>query len=143
SENENNKESVFEIQFSDANKTAEGDIPSSTMSTNRAQFFAPRSIGWSDGQARNWLVTEFKKEKTIDGQIDPRLRYTLFYPGLETDFGDKIYGRSWQWDADVAWFRKYARDYKQNHDDYFNEVNNRIIRFADVLLMYAEALNEL
>jgi hypothetical protein len=143
SESENNKESVFEIQFSDANKTDVGDIPSSTMGTNRAQFFAPRNIGWSDGQARNWLIAEFKKEKTLDGQIDPRLRYTLFYPGLESDFGDKIYGRSWEWDADEAWFRKYARDYKRNNDDYFNEVNNRVIRFADVLLLYAEALNEL
>lgn len=142
-ENENNKESVFEIQFSDANKTAEGDIPSSSMGSNRAQFFAPRSIGWSDGQARYWLVTEFKKEKTVGGQIDPRLRYSLFYPSLEADFGDKIYGRSWQWDADEAWFRKYSRDYMRNNEDYFNQINNRVIRFADVLLMYAEALNEL
>jgi len=142
-ENENNKESVFEIQFSDAHKTVAGDGPSSAMGNSRAQFFAPRSIGWSDGQARYWLVNEFKKEKTVDGEIDPRLRYSLFYPGLEADFGDKIYGRSWQWDADEAWFRKYARDYKQNQDDYFNEVNNRVIRFADVLLLYAEVLNEL
>ncbi|WP_285008508.1 RagB/SusD family nutrient uptake outer membrane protein [Pedobacter faecalis] len=142
-ENENNKESVFEIQFSDANKTVEGDGPSSTMGTNRAQFFAPRTIGWSDGQARNWLVAEFKKEKTVSGQLDPRLRYTLFYPQLEADFGDKTYGRSWAWDADEAWFRKYSRDYMRNNEDYFNQINNRVIRFADVLLMYAEALNEL
>ena len=31
----------------------------------------------------------------------------------------------------------------RNNEDYFNQVNNRVIRFADVLLMYAEALNEL
>ncbi|WP_449439424.1 RagB/SusD family nutrient uptake outer membrane protein [Pedobacter steynii] len=64
-ENENNKESVFEIQFSDANKSGEGDGPSSNMGSNRAQFFAPRSIGWSDGQARFWLVNEFKKRKLL------------------------------------------------------------------------------
>jgi len=142
-ENENNKESVFEIQFSDINKTAEGDGPSSNMGTNRTQFFAPRSIGWSDGQARYWLVAEFKKEKTTDGKIDPRLRYTLFYPALEADFGDKIYGRSWQWDADECWFKKYSRDYYRTNEDYYNQINNRVIRYADVLLMYAEALNEL
>ena len=142
-ENENNKESVFEIQFSDANKTAEGDGPNSNMGTNRAQFFAPRSIGWSDGQARYWTVGEFKKEKTLSGGVDPRLRYTLFYPALEADFGDKIYGRSWEWGADEAWFKKYSRDYMRNNEDYFNQVNNRVIRYADVLLMYAEALNEL
>ena len=141
--NENNKESVFEIQFSDANKTAEGDAPNSNMGSNRSQFFAPRSIGWSDGQARTWMITEFKKEKTVTGGIDPRLRYTLFYPQLEADFGDKIYGRSWEWGADEAWFKKYSRDYSRTNEDYFNQVNNRVIRYSDVLLMYAEALNEL
>lgn len=140
---ENNRESVFEIQFSDANKTGEGDGPDSNMGSNRNQFFAPRSIGWSDGQARYWMVDEFKKEKTIDGKIDSRLRYTLFYPGLEADFGDKIYGRSWQWNANEAWFKKYSRDYYRNDEDYYNQVNNRVIRYADVLLLYAEALNEL
>ena len=142
-ENENNRESVFEIQFSDANKTGEGDGPSANMGSNRSQFFAPRSIGWSDGQARYWMVGEFKKERTTDNLIDPRLRYTLFYPALEADFGDKIYGRSWQWGAEEAWFKKYSRDYMRTNEDYFNQVNNRLIRYADVLLMYAEALNEL
>ncbi|HMI05828.1 MAG TPA: RagB/SusD family nutrient uptake outer membrane protein [Pedobacter sp.] len=140
---ENNKESVFEIQYSDANKTGEGDGPGSAMGSNRAQFFAPRSIGWSDGQARYWLVNEFKKEKTVGGAIDPRLRYSLFYPALEADFGDKIYGRSWQWNADEAWFKKGSRDYYRDNEDYFNQVNFRVIRYADVLLMYAETLNEL
>jgi len=140
---ENNKESVFEIQFSDANKTGEGDDPNSNMGSNRSQFFAPRSIGWSDGQARYWMVDEFKKEKTKDGKIDERLRYTLFYPTLEADFGDKTYGRNWEWNGNEAWFKKYSRDYYRNNEDYYNQVNNRVIRYADVLLMYAEALNEL
>lgn len=140
---ENNKESVFEIQFSDANKTAEGYGPNSNMGSNRSQFFAPRGIGWSDGQARIWVVDEFKKEKTTDGDLDERLRYTLFYPDLEEDFGDKIYGRSWEWGDNEAWFRKYQRDYYRNNEDYFSQVNFRVIRYADVLLMYAEVLNEL
>jgi hypothetical protein len=141
--NENNKESVFEIQFSDANKGGEGDDPNQNMGTHRPQFFAPRSIGWSDGQARFWLVNEFKKEKTLTNDIDQRLRYTLFYPALEADFGDKIYGRSWEWNADEAWFRKYQRDYFRSNEDYFAQNNFRLIRYADVLLMYAEVLNEL
>ncbi|MCU7551850.1 RagB/SusD family nutrient uptake outer membrane protein [Chitinophagaceae bacterium LB-8] len=141
--NENNKESVYEIQFSDVNKGGDGDDPNATMSTNRPQFFAPRSIGWSDGQARYWLVNEFKKEKTTEGKIDPRLQHSLFYPALEADFNDKIYGRSWQWDSDEAWFRKYARDYYRNNEDYFAQNNFRLVRFADILLMYAEVLNEL
>src|SRR5690606_14083107 len=141
--NENNIESVFEVQFSDVNKGGEGDDPNANMGTNRTQFFAPREIGWSDGQARFWIVGEFKKEKTVDGQIDSRLRHTLFYPELEEDFGITVYGRAWQWGEDEAWFSKYARDYMRNNEDYFSQVNFRMIRYADVLLMYAEALNEL
>lgn len=140
---ENNAESVFEIQYSDANTGSDGDVVNNNMGCNRPQFFAPRGIGWSDGQARYWLVTEFKKEKTVDGGIDPRLQYSLFYPALEADFGDKIYGRSWQWNNNEAWFKKYSRDYYRTNEDYFSEVNNRLIRFADILLLYAEVLNEL
>ncbi|HYH56852.1 MAG TPA: RagB/SusD family nutrient uptake outer membrane protein, partial [Anseongella sp.] len=140
---ENNVESVFEIQFSDVNKGGDGDVVNANMGTHRPQFFAPRGIGWSDGQARYWLVNEFKKEMTAGGEIDERLRYTLFYPALEADFGDKIYGRSWEWGEEEAWFRKYARDYMRTNEDYFSQVNFRMIRFADILLMYAEALNEL
>jgi tetratricopeptide (TPR) repeat protein len=142
--NENNIESVFEIQFSDANiGGGEGDGPNQNMGTHRTQFFAPRGIGWSDGQARFWVVNEFKEEQTVEGEIDPRLEHTLFYPELKEDFGKLTYGREWQWGANEAWFSKYARDYKRNNEDYFNPVNFRMIRYADVLLMYAEALNEL
>lgn len=140
---ENNKESVYEVQFSSLNKGGEGEGPQSNMGSNRQQFFAPRGIGWSDGQARNWMVGEFKKEKTKDGKTDERLRWSLFYADLEADFGDKVYGRNWEWNADEAWFRKYQRDYERTNEDYYSGVNFRIIRYADVLLMYAEALNEL
>src|SRR6218665_38764 len=141
--NENNKESVFEIQFSDVNKGGDGDDPNQNMGHNRAQFFAPRGIGWSDGQARYWMVDEFKKEKTVGNALDPRLRYSLFYPALQADFGDKVYGRNWEWNNDEAWFRKYQRDYFRTNEDYFAQNNVRLIRFADILLMYAETLNEL
>lgn len=140
---ENNKESVYEIQFSDVNKGGDADDPNQNMGSNRAQFFAPRGIGWSDGQARYWIVDEFKKEKTITNQIDSRLRYTLFYPGLLADFGDKVYGRNWEWGANEAWFKKYSRDYFRTNEDYFAQNNFRLVRFADILLMYAEVLNEL
>ncbi|MBN8877571.1 MAG: RagB/SusD family nutrient uptake outer membrane protein [Chitinophagaceae bacterium] len=140
---ENNKESVFEIQFSDVNKGGDGDDPNQNMGSHRAQFFAPRGIGWSDGQARYWLVNEFKKEKTASNSLDPRLRYSLFYPALQADFGDKVYGRNWEWNNDEAWFRKYQRDYFRTNEDYFSQDNFRMVRFSDVLLMYAETLNEL
>lgn len=140
---ENNAESVYEVQFSEVNTGGDGDDPNSTMSTNRPQFFAPRGIGWSDGQARYWIVDEFKKERTVAGNLDPRLQYSVFYPGLQADFGDKTYGRNWEWGNNEAWFKKYSRDYYRNNEDYFAQNNLRMVRYADVLLMYAEVLNEL
>lgn len=141
--NENNAESVFEIQFGDQRRGGTDEGPNAAVSSTRAQFFAPRGIGWSDGQARFWLVDAFKEESTVDGGIDPRLQHSLFYPGLFEDFGDKVYGRDWQWGEDEAWFRKGARDYKRDNEDYYSEVNWRMIRYADILLRYAEVLNEL
>ncbi|MBC9797127.1 RagB/SusD family nutrient uptake outer membrane protein [Sinomicrobium weinanense] len=141
--NENNSESVYEIQFGDQRRGGTGEGQDASVSTTRAQFFAPRGIGWSDGQARFWLVNAFKQEQTSDGKIDERLRYSLFYPDLFKDFGDKIYGRDWEWGDQEAWFRKYQRDYYRENEDYYSEVNFRLIRYADVLLRYAEVLNEL
>lgn len=141
--NENNKESVFEIQFSNANTGGDADVVNNNMGNNRPQFFAPRGIGWSDGQARYWLVEEFKKEKTADGKIDPRLQHSLFYKESFEDFGVKTYGKNWEWGDKEAWFKKYSRDYYRSNEDYYSEVNNRVIRYADILLMYAEVLNEL
>ncbi|MBZ9731238.1 RagB/SusD family nutrient uptake outer membrane protein [Salegentibacter sp. JZCK2] len=141
--NENNSESVFEIQFGDQRRGGTGEGPDASVSSNRAQFFAPRGIGWSDGQARFWLVDTFKEEQTVSGELDPRLQHSLFYPSLFEDFGDKTYGRDWEWGEDEAWFRKGARDYKRDNEDYFSGVNWRLIRYADILLRYAEVLNEL
>ena len=50
---------------------------------------------------------------------------------------------SWEWGADEAWFRKGARDYYRDNEDYYSQVNYRLIRYADILLRYAEVLNEL
>jgi len=141
--NENNSESVFEIQFGDQRRGGTGEGANASVSNTRAQFFAPRGIGWSDGQARFWLVDAFKQEKTNDGKLDPRLQSTLFYPSLFVDFGDKTYGRDWEWGQDEAWFRKGARDYMRNNEDYYSAVNVRLIRYSDILLRYAEVLNEL
>ena len=140
---ENNPESVFEIQFGDQRLGDTGEGANAAVSTNRPQFFAPRGIGWSDGQARYWVVNLFKEELTTGGNLDERLRHTLFYPDLEADFGDLTYGRHWEWNADEAFFRKGARDYYRNNEDYYCQVNYRLIRYSDILLMYAEALNEL
>jgi hypothetical protein len=151
---ENNIESVFEIQYSDVHKAPAGDgdfDPNPNLGLNRGQFFAPPGIGWTDGELRPWLVTEFKKEKNLSNDYDIRLRYTAFYEGMEVDFpdNDKIYSftsNAATWGQDNwrgrVFFRKYGSDYYRDYDDYHNPTNVRLIRFSDVLLMYAESIAE-
>lgn len=151
--NENNIESVFEIQYSDVNKAPAGDGDydiDPNLGLNRGQFFAPPGIGWTDGEVRPWLVTEFKKELNLDGNYDIRLRESVFYEGMDVDFpgNNKIYRFGMNvWNQDNyrnrVFFRKYGTDYYRDFDDYHSPVNIRLIRYADVLLMYAECLANL
>jgi len=144
---ENNIESVFEIQFDDENKGGTGDDISMATGFQRTQFYAPGGIGWQDGKARSWLVGEYKKEKNLEGTNDIRLYHNLYYKASATDFPDEnalIYGRPWN-DADWGdhlYIRKYSTGYYRNFEDYFAPNNYRLIRYADILLMYAECLVE-
>ncbi len=151
---ENNMESVFEIQFSDANSAPAGDGDfdvDPNLGLNRGQFFAPPGIGWTDGELRPWIVTEFKKERDLSNGFDSRLRYTAFYSDMHKDFtnNNRIYNLTStdaQWNQDNfkgrVFFRKYSSEYYRDYDDYYNPTNVRLIRYADVLLMYAECVAE-
>lgn len=152
---ENNKESVFEIQFSENpaentdNDVDEGAINNTGSSIS--QFFAPPQVGFADGGARRWLVDEFLLEQTVGGQQDPRLGVSLLFnnsnPAGPT--ATMVYGRSWADrygngpDANKVWFRKLLNDHWKNEEGFRSPNNYRLIRYADVLLMYAECLNGL
>jgi hypothetical protein len=141
---ENNKESVFEIQFDDKNKGGTGNDASMATGLQRTQFYAPGGIGWADGKARPWLVDEYKKEKRSNGKNDIRLYYNYYYQGCAQDFPDetpKVYSRDWDWGGDM-FIRKYSTGYYRDYEDYFAPNNFRLIRYADILLLYAECIVE-
>jgi len=154
---ENNKESVFEIQFSDANQTPtdmangsllDDDISTMNLGNTRAQFMGLKGKGWCDGQPRSWLVAEYKKEQTLTSTIDDRLKSSMFYPDIFKDnVGITFYaGSVKKWNA--AWgkecfFRKYTDEYFKGTTDYYSPINYRVIRYADVLLCYAECIANL
>jgi hypothetical protein len=156
---ENNKESIFEIQFS---LSAGGTdlqwqgVPSSTWGfySARAITFAPPNFGWRDVQPTFSVLDEFRQEKTIDGKIDPRCLATIFYndtvdthlpntPMYKTTF-QATYASSPAYLADI-FCKKYENGYGTKTDEYDwkSGINERIMRYADVLLMYAECQNEL
>lgn len=148
---ENNKESVFEIQFTlKPNENTDDDVDETrnpNPGTSIAQFFAPRNgPGFSDGAARRWLIDTFNVEKTAGGDRDPRLEVSFIFDSADERGPDftMVYGESFasRYGADKSvWFRKLLNEHWKNFEG-FNSANNyRLIRYADVLLMYAEALN--
>ena len=142
---ENNKESIFEVQYAEENRSGfpNYDVAGGSESWERAQFFGLRKIGWCDGQPTKWLYNQFLKEKDKSGNIDYRLDYTMFF---KKDAPTALaYGRTWaQWEfsEDDRFWKKYT-NYWKTTDSYFSGINNRVIRLADIYLLYAEALNEL
>lgn len=153
SKTENNVESVFEVQYSDAHQAPAGDGTGDmnpNLGHHRGKFFGVPEICWVDSEMRPWVVEEFKKEKNKSGGYDIRLKYTAFYDKLHQDFSndEKIYGRlsrdQWgksNWRGRV-FIRKYTSSDERTVEDNYNPINIRLVRYADVLLMYAECIAE-
>ena len=143
--NENNSESLFEVQFSDASIVGGQDFAGASEGNERAQFFAPPGIGFADVEARRWVFEEFT-DRTAAGQVDPRRDVTLFSAvGTPT-----VYGRPFgvgpnglNLNPTRFFFRKYQNDRTKATENFHSGINIRLLRYADVLLMQAEALNEL
>ena len=146
---ENNRESVFEWQFNI--NTAEytdddTETPNQNYGSSLAQFFGPSGIGWSDGEAQRWPIYEFN-EPTTTGARDPRLAASFLFDSTSVKGPDStlIYGQTFTKRYGVSnkrvWFRKFQNDAWKNEEGYRSPNNWRYIRYADVLLMYAEALN--
>ncbi|RRB09354.1 RagB/SusD family nutrient uptake outer membrane protein [Larkinella rosea] len=146
---ENNKESVFEWQFelNPAEYTDDDtETPNQNYGTSIAQFFGPSGIGWSDGEAQRWVTREFN-ESTTTGARDPRLAASFLYDSTDVrgPAFTQIYGQTflqrYGTNNQRVWFRKFQNDHWKNEEGYRSPNNWRYIRYADVLLMYAEALN--
>lgn len=150
---ENNRESIFEVQFKMRSETGAEDAPSSNVGTSRPPFFAPPGHGFTDANMHRWVVREFQQENLPGGQRDPRLIITALFDSADVRGPDftNVYGSSWtahNFAQDIqsrVFYRKYLNDYfRINEFEVFNgPVNYRVFRYADVLLMYAECLNSL
>lgn len=149
--NENNSESIFEVQFSrEAGGTdlGWGGDPSSGWgrTSARAVTFGAASFGFTDVQPTPVLYNEYLQEKTTSGGVDPRLDVTMYYnkPGeklYNQDFATRYAGSS---SLNALFCHKYENGDSGQADEYDwrSGINERLMRYADVLLMYAECLNE-
>lgn len=152
---ENNSESIFEIQFNEnVNENTDDDVNEGAINntgTSISQFFAPPGVGFSDGAARRWVVDEFLQERTVTNAQDPRLAASFIFNNANPagPTATIVYGQTFQNrygngpDANGVWFRKLLNDHWKNQEGFRSPNNYRLIRYADVLLMYAESLNGL
>lgn len=150
--NENNSESLFEVQFGQPDAVGGtvmnyGGEPNANWKqvSSTGRTYAMDGYGYSDFLPTRWIYNEFKMEKTKEGKSDPRLLATLATYEPE-DNSITVYGNKWPFALNAVYPRKYTHDglnWPGNDDQENSGINYRILRYADVLLMYAEALNEL
>lgn len=178
---ENNSESLFEVQFLDfgTGGTDEEWTPvniSSEATQGHAveSNFASQDLGsWGDLAGSPWLYNLFKKEKSTDGRLDPRLYWTLVtyepeystYNGLKTAaypngdprsntvYQKELAGEDWvykvrsntsQGGISIAKFTNARNNiYASITNGLKCGVNIRLMRYSDVLLRAAECENEI
>lgn len=144
----NGKESVFAIQGAgiDNGDPDGGNFGRKNEGLLYATMCAPRSDygGWGFNRPTENLVAEFLTEKSKAGKNDPRLMATV------VSNGDTIGGKplliSIKDSTDYPYTRHFNRKYVLDalYSDMWNAPLCFItIRYADVLLMAAEAYNEL
>jgi len=146
-ENENNSESIFEMQFKS------GDA-SSWNATRLHAFVGDWSVGgWGGIEATMDVVNVMKSEgmTASNGLYDNRLYGSLYFRDPFYNDTDTNEMQGYTWDQLMDWtygdtyenhayFRKWLPNYVW--DNSYVGVNVVLMRYADVLLMYAEALNE-
>ncbi|WP_139955937.1 RagB/SusD family nutrient uptake outer membrane protein [Flavicella sediminum] len=155
---ENNKESLFEIQLlSDGNQGWGADASNSGSGSAFQADLAP--VGYTNQntmRVNQWALDLFLDEQTINNEVDPRTYTTFFwnsavttqyegktlssrtylntsYPDAYSATGTNIFGNKY---ADWEYNGK-----SQSRDGGWHASGNnlRILRYADILLMFAEA----
>jgi hypothetical protein len=138
---ENNQESVFEVQFGDENSLSFG-----VRGQNIIKMIGPCGIGFCDGLPRQWYFDQFFPNPANRLVYDPRLNATIFWNRPDAVGGGDVYGQTFQQrygaTSTALYWKKWGEYYVPGEQNWDNPINYRVIRFADVLLMYAEALNE-
>ena len=129
----NNQESIFEVQH----LTQQDPFTGNQLN----QWFAPRiDGGYGFNAPTQNFVDEF--EKTGAGVYDPRLDYTVGRDSMPWYNGETF---SKDWSPTGYLTRKHQQPFSEIPKNLKNDasINYTDIRYADVLLWYAEALNEL
>jgi len=146
----NNAESIFELQYQ---STPNGNWGrSGTENPMRGQAWEPDIAppGFTSQQSvtiNDWVFELFMEDETTSGETDPRAFATLLWDYPEAQVYQQTFDEAFSGNAlDQIYVRKYLNFDRQTSlvpgSWGWSNNNYRMIRFADVLLMYAEAKNE-
>lgn len=148
--NENNEESILEAQFL--------DDPDVSLPTQGRPFNSvPGIAGEIFLRPSEFLLEQMRAELTIDGEYDIRLLETVYFSGglplfgvPYENLGDGIscidgssVGSGDGTTTTGRWWRKYLNvnlNCEMTQQAGSAENNERLMRYADVLLMYAESV---
>lgn len=144
-EHENNEESIFEILIEDLGGDdiwGNGENVNSTQSNTRPKEYAAAEVGgWYEANPTQQIMDIFLKEKDKDGKIDYRARMSAAwdYPGAT--YYQKPFQEVFADNLDSYWILKYQNWQTQTSepDPPKSFINERAMRYANVLLMLAEA----
>ncbi len=156
-ETEFNSESVFEAVFVDKGDNAfnwgyVGDGANDAQSTVRNQEYCP--VAWRNLIPSNHFLAEFEKTSTGAAKSDPRYQYTVYETGDLFNNGNTVLTADMQngnasvvngQTIKISW-RKFMLLYKQDlatASFHPGGNNQRIIRYAEVLINLAECETEL
>ncbi|MGI4886281.1 MAG: RagB/SusD family nutrient uptake outer membrane protein [Janthinobacterium lividum] len=150
--NENNSESLFEVQYTGSVlDVGQGqDNASASEGYDRPNFFGPPVYSYADVQPRQWLTAAytdstvaFAAGSSTKHAIDPRRDVSI----ISSLNPDRFYGKTFTelgYNPSQQYWRKYLNDRTRTTPENFTSgINFRVIRYADVLLLQAEAMNEL
>ncbi len=133
--NDFNQESLLEVNF------AANTFKGWNVNNPRNYEEAPSEAGgWYECYPNEWLVSELMKEKTTSGDLDPRVYGTIIWPGSNLKYYGQTYEELFGAGATKTAWRKYNDSEQDSHLKVYSGKNTRVLRYADILLMQAEAL---
>jgi len=146
-EGENSSESIFEVQAEVLSPTQDYGSNYAVMQNVRQTTASGWNLGWGWNTPTQSLVDAFETG-------DPRKDATILFAGQSDDPTSGGYGRTLPKfidDGGILFSRYYnkkvyadpAKRAALNHLDNPDWINQRLIRYADVILMAAEAANEI
>lgn len=128
---EDSKESIFALRYI-KNETA-------ALSNNLVVWFAPAVVSGYFFNAPTQAFVDTFTETTVTGETDPRLDASIGRDG-QPWFDGLTFNKNWSPTGYLV--KKFGEDLPEGEAIGQSTMPQHIIRYADVLLMMAEALNE-